>query len=463
MSRPRRVLGYARVSSAEQALGSSLRDQQAAIAAYAATRGLKVTRFYVEAESAIYEKIERREQMQALMREVRAGDLVLCDKIDRWSRDPEFTYGSVRRILELGASIYFVGDACDPSTDIGDSMLGMRAYFAREEHKRIRQRTVGTRNLLRERGYYVEGTPPFGYRRSTAKDIERNVLVVDPEAAELVREMFRLALAGKSLSQIARALGLGRKRVWSSLRCRSYLGEIKTSRGWVRGKHEPIIDAATFERVQRALTERRLGGPRPRDALAETDTWILRSIAVCAHCGAKMRSAYAGPKGEGRRYYYWCGRRCRRRYVPVALAEEKVGPLVLERLAELREELARPPKSKGPTIDFGARRRRLQQRRERYLDAHADGLMTLAELRAALAKVDEERLRLDAEAASSTPVLDAETKRTTLRELATLEQAWRRATPALRREIVARLAVRVGVAEDGSVQPVWRPLAELRA
>src|SRR5690242_9805871 len=104
MSRPRRVLGYARVSSREQALGSSLQDQQEAIRAYTSARGLIVTRFYVEAESAVHEKIERREQMQALMRDVRPGDLVLCDKLDRWSRDPEFTYGSVRKILSCGAS-----------------------------------------------------------------------------------------------------------------------------------------------------------------------------------------------------------------------------------------------------------------------------------------------------------------------------------------------------------------------
>lgn len=72
MSRPRRVIGYARVSSALQALGTSLADQQATITAYAKGRGLDVARFYVEAESAVHEKFERREQMQALMRDVRA-------------------------------------------------------------------------------------------------------------------------------------------------------------------------------------------------------------------------------------------------------------------------------------------------------------------------------------------------------------------------------------------------------
>lgn len=67
-----RALGYCRVSSLEQATGTSLRDQQAAIEAHAKARGVALERCYVEAESGIHENNERREQMQALHR-ARAG------------------------------------------------------------------------------------------------------------------------------------------------------------------------------------------------------------------------------------------------------------------------------------------------------------------------------------------------------------------------------------------------------
>lgn len=125
----RRVIGYARVSSKEQALGTSLTDQQNSIKAYAKGRGLKVDRIYVEAESAVREKLEHRDQMQALVRDVREGDLVVCAKLDRWSRDPEFSHKSVREILAKGAHMFFVDEACDPSTDQGDSMLNFRKGF----------------------------------------------------------------------------------------------------------------------------------------------------------------------------------------------------------------------------------------------------------------------------------------------------------------------------------------------
>lgn len=68
-----RALGYCRVSSLEQATGTSLRDQQAAIEAHAAARGVVLAHVYVEAESGIHENNERREQMQALLRDVRRG------------------------------------------------------------------------------------------------------------------------------------------------------------------------------------------------------------------------------------------------------------------------------------------------------------------------------------------------------------------------------------------------------
>src|ERR1019366_4324321 len=177
--RIRRVLGYARVSSELQGQGSSLRDQQDMITAYARVQRLPAPRFFVESESAIHETNEHREQVRALMADVKAGDLVVCDKIDRWSRDPEFTYRSIREILAAGASFYAVGDQCDPSTSEGDTMLNFRVLFAKEEHKRIKARMVGTRKTLRDQGYYVEGLPPFGYRRAKPrgyKGVEKNVL-----------------------------------------------------------------------------------------------------------------------------------------------------------------------------------------------------------------------------------------------------------------------------------------------
>ncbi|MFI5301597.1 MAG: recombinase family protein [Polyangiales bacterium] len=474
-----RVLGYARVSSEAQAVGSSLRDQEAAIRAYALSKGVDVAHVYVEAESAVHEKIERRDQIRALMADVRAGDLVVVDKLDRWSRDPGFSHTSIPEILRRGASFYSVSEQCDPSTPEGDSALGFRVMFAREEHKRIRERMVGTRRKLRDAGYYAEGLPPLGYRRTLAKGEkgrEKNVLVVDEKGAAIVREAFRLCVSGHSLAAIARAVEIERSRVADVLRARIYVGEIADSGGaWIKGKHPALVDADLFSRAQAALDGRRLGGARPRGAPSETSGWLLRDVATCAACGARMSAAYAGPH-EARRYYYRCSHGCERgpnrantrRWIKVREIDAEAEPLIVAHLASLREDLARDPviddPRHAPAADFADRRERLQKKRARYLEAFADDLMGRDELRAALAKLDAEGLRVDADEQATkrpNPLAVAAVRASTLREVKAIARAWGAAKPEAKRQIVTQLAKSVRIAAGQPPAFDWRTLEEL--
>lgn len=466
---PKRALGYARVSSLGQTQGSSLADQEAAIRAYAASIGVRVAHVYVEAESGAYEKIERREQMRTLLDAVQPGDLVICDKLDRWSRDRVFTLQSVRSILQLGATFYAVAERMDPSTHDGHLMLGFLAVLADADRERIKERMIGTRKRLRDRGLYAEGLPPFGYRRSLPKGErgpEKNALRIDEKRAELVRECFRLANAGHSLSGIVEETGLTRDRIRSILRSRVYLGEVLDSQGrWIKGQHAPIIDADTFARAQAGLEARRLGGPRPRGTPAETSGWFLRDVATCALCGARMGAAYAGPH-DARRYYYRCTKSCSTKFVRVDTTEREAEPLILERLEELRAELASEPKAPRPTpaADYAERRARLQKKRERFLEAFGDGLMTRDELRAAMSKLDAEGLRLDAAEKAAhrvAPLDDPATRRAALREVSTIRRAWKSATPEERREIVGVLATHARFASGKPVSFTWRPAEDL--
>jgi DNA invertase Pin-like site-specific DNA recombinase len=473
--RIRRVLGYARVSSELQGQGSSLRDQQSTIAAYARAQGHPEPRFYVESESAIHEKNEKRDRIRALLADVKAGDLVLCDKIDRWSRDPEFTYRSIREILSAGASFYAVGDQCDPSTPEGDTMLNFRVLFAKEEHKRIKARMVGTRRLLRDQGYYADGLAPFGYRRGLpkgSKGPQKNVLVIEPKEAEIVRRAFRLATR-QPLSSIAATLGLARDRVGKMLRKRVYLGEIQNTRGeWIQAKHPAIVDVDAFARARTALEGRKNAGA---SEVSETSTWILRDVARCARCGAKMTSAYAGPHGSHRRHYYRCFKQCaangpRTRtgaFIPVGPLEAAAEPLILQRLEELRDELAREPKpatTKAPMADFAQRRSKLLRRRERYLEAYADGHMTREELGAAMAKLDAALLQVDGEELAATrpsPLSTEKVRRAVLREVGAIRKAWHGATPEARRKIVGHLAESALIVAGKPCEFVWRAAEEL--
>ena len=466
--RPRRVLGYARVSSSEQAIGTSLDDQQAAITAYAETRGLSIAHMFVEAESAVHEKIERREQMRLLLADVREGDLVLCHRLDRWSRDAEFSYRTIREILAAGASFFSVEERCDPATSEGDTALGFRILFAREEHKRIKLRTVGTRRLLRDRGYYVEGLPPYGYARQDTKGIQRNVLRPVPDEAETVRRVFAMCIAGRPISKIADAVGVKRDLVHDILRRRVYMGEIQnTSGAWIRAQHEPIIAPDVFARAREAVDGRRLIGRRERPEGAETATWLLRDVVRCALCHGPMSAAYAGTP-EARRHYYRCYRKCTPRHVRVDAVERVVADMIAERLVELRDELSREPERPSetrPSTNWAAKLEKNASRRARTLEAHADGHMTREELRTRMAALESERLTIEAKAAhdAPSPLAKPEVRAEALRDLRQLQRAWRGGKPVVRREIATHLLVSVLIAADREPLPAWRSATDLAA
>ena len=460
---PLRVLGYARVSSVEQAIGTSLQDQQNVITAYTKNRGLTVHQMYVEAESAVHERAERRDQVRALMSGIRERDLVLVDKIDRWSRDPEFTYGSIRKILAAGASFYAIGDDCDPSTAAGDSALGFRILFAREEHKRIRQRMVGTRYLLKDKGYYPEGLLPLGYVRQDVKGAEKNALIIDEAGAEIVRSVFRLCIEGRSLRQISDDLQVSSNKVHCTLRNRVYLGEVRNSHGeWIRGRHVPIIDVEMFARAAESLKRRQLGRRLPR-AGSETSTWWLRDLTVCALCGTKMSSAYGVRANGTRPYYYRCGAQCNARYVNVRSLEESCETIVIARLTELQHRLSTAKADMPPTarvVDPAQRQARLAQKRERYVEMYADGVLTRETLRKHLDALQGEQTAIDA-LRLVTPTVTPAQRRAALQGVGQMRRAFMAADPTERRKIVNAIAASVAIAVDREPAFVWLPVEDL--
>ena len=89
---------------------------------------------------------------------------------------------------------------------------------------------------------------------------------------------------------------------------------------------------------------------------------------------------------------------------------------------------------------------------------HADGITSRAELVAAIAKVDAERLKLDAkEGAAKAPSLlsDAGIRRATLASVALLAKVWKVASGAERREVVNILAAAVGLEAGKDPMPTW--------
>jgi len=474
--RPARVLGYVRVSGREQGeRGTSLEGQQDELRRFCAGRGYPEPIIRLEVESASPEKIEKRDELHGLIADARPGDLIVVCRVDRWSRDLEYGVGSVRKIVKRGVGWYSVGESIDATTSQGDSVLGIMAWAADQERKRIKERTVGRRAELRDQGLYVEGPAPYGYRRGSREERRQLLLELVPDEAAVVREAFERCLS-ESVERVRDWLEGETARAWDKkaahllLMNRVYLGEVKSSSGaWIPSTHTPAITRDLYERAQAAMAARKLGGRSPSSE-SRTATWLLRGLASCPDCGSRMGAQYSRSTDGG---YYACARRlrlgvsaCAAPYVPVDKADAAAGVAALAQLATFRRELARPRGAVAPTRkarDFGADRARLRSARERAVRLATDGTITREDLARELARLDQELGRLEVAAgaaARSETAQDPEARRAALADVERLERAWRRAPVEVRREALRGLAASIVLRPTGA-EIAWRSADEL--
>ncbi len=184
--------------------------------------------------------------------------------------------------------------------------------------KNISKKIKSVKRDKQRKGLFIGGKPMFGYKMHPT---EKNQIVVDEEAARIVRRIFNMALEGISCRKIAIQLneemvptpatyaGLTIKnpgpytRLWSSerisemLQNETYIGNMVQGRtvkisykskkclrqakeNWVvvENTHEPLIDAETFQKVQLLVNSRKRTRSRTYD-------FLLRGLIFCHECG----------------------------------------------------------------------------------------------------------------------------------------------------------------------------------
>lgn len=459
----RRAWGYARVSSDEQGrTGTSLDGQEAEIRRYAGAQGWRLCGLRREIESGGAEKLESRVELQALLREAQPGDAILVTRVDRWSRDLPHAVASARDLAKRGIALMAIQDGIDASTPYGDQMLGVMAWASDLERSRIKVRTVGRRNELRDMGMWVEGIPPLGYR------VVKRRLEVDPKKAPIVGEVFARCIAGQSLSQILVWLhSIGepgdKKKVQMLLRRRWYLGEFRRTDGTWFPNHEAIVDPLTFAQAARALESRKLGGRR-HEADSRTASWLCRGLGRCI-CGARMNASY----GSGRDYYACGGRlggsECDEQYARQDLVDAKITRDVVRRLETLRRELSKERTGVDPEPDRARLKSALdsaKQKRARVVSLYVDGTITSEEMQRRAAKLDSEAATLASELALIGEPLTHAARASALADVRKLRDGWEGLEVAERRHVLALLSERVTFSE-GTAEVEWASAESLGA
>ena len=493
----KRFLGYRRVSTGEQGtVGTSLDGQRDELTQLAVHMRAPVVLDFVEVESGAAEKEERRVEVARLLDAVRPGDVVAVTKFDRFTRDLEFAIRKVREILKKGARFISIAEGEFDSSPEGELKLSIWASIAQMERARIRDRTHGQKVRLRAQGKFLDGIPAFGYLRAKGRDASDKPrrLVIDPEKAPILVEMFQMCIGGASIVDIARHLranytGFGFSNAWvaCALCNRVYTGQLATTPVRTRGAppgfrraatwldtHEPIVTMDIWSRAQAALASRRIGGDRPK-AGSGTESFLMRSLATCGVCGSIVCGVPIYKASTTKRVgYYVCRRRthppegrprCTKApYVQQLVCDAEIEHATLARLVELGDHLAdapEPPK-KGP--NFIAKRASIAARRQRLVQAVASGKLGLDDIDAPIAALDVERDDVEVAAAEHAARAGTDTvegRRAALAFVDVVSAAWAGLTPSEKRSVLAILAERIVLTVERKVDVTWRDASGL--
>ncbi len=300
----KRYVALARVSSREQEKeGFSLDVQEDALRAYAEKEGGRIVKLWRIAETAT--KAEQRTSFREMLAYAKqhAGQLngLLVYKVDRAARNMS-DYGKLEELesvfgLQLIATSQHTQD--NPAGRMARRMLASMAAFFTE------QLALDVKDGLarRVRDGWFPTVAPYGYR--TERVDGRSIVKIDLTEADHVRRIFHLyAFEHCTLDMVIAKLNAEgrtytqkqphwqRSKVHRILRDRSYIGDLRYHDAWQPGRHEPLIDSDTFQRVQKLLGDK---------IYKAHELTYAGELITCGHCGRPITGEIVVKKPSGKR------------------------------------------------------------------------------------------------------------------------------------------------------------------
>jgi putative DNA-invertase from lambdoid prophage Rac len=131
-----RVYGYTRVSTVEQAEGSSLAEQARKIKGVALMKGVEVDHIFSERGVSGSIPLEQRPAGRELLAAVHAGDLLIVSKLDRAFRNAADALTKADAWKRQGIRLIVADMGAEPVTDNGTAKLFFSVLAAMAEFER---------------------------------------------------------------------------------------------------------------------------------------------------------------------------------------------------------------------------------------------------------------------------------------------------------------------------------------
>ena len=233
---------YIRVSSEEQVSGYGLDVQRERCRAQAIAKGWSIAGEYEDAGISGTKDATQRPGLAGLIAAAEIGniDAVIVLALDRLGRRTRIVLDLVDQLSAAGVDIVSCKESLDTTTPAGRFVLTMFAAIAQLERDNIVERTTAGRNVRGLKDGEKGGRVPYGYTRGPAG------LVIDEDAAGIVRRIFRLRADHHTLRDIASILTTPSPRggAWFASGVREILINEPAYRGGCRGESSerwPVI------------------------------------------------------------------------------------------------------------------------------------------------------------------------------------------------------------------------------
>ncbi len=308
------VIIYCRVSSDEQAEGTSLDVQEQRLTRYCERLGYNIIDI-PHKEDASGKTFKKRPVIQNIMNYIRKHkgqvDKLLVLRWNRYSRDLPTAMANLVELQTLHVEVNSIEETINYESASWPHLLGTYIGMAHSDNLSRSHATLdgihGT--LLKGK---CTNKAPRGYKNVRVSKHNCYVEVDEPKA-KIIRQAFQEVAKGIETANCIRKRlcpSIPRGTFFRMLHNVFYKGQIivPAYRGEpeqiVEGKHEAIIDADTFDKVQDILSGKRKSEPKLSKAI-DPDLY-LRKYIVCPICGHSITGATSTGKGGKYKYYNCC-------------------------------------------------------------------------------------------------------------------------------------------------------------
>jgi len=273
----------------------SLESQLNELISLAKRLNLSVIETFIESKSA---KSPGRPQFDEMIKRINQNkaDGIICWKLDRLSRNP-IDGGQIIWLLQKNIikhiQTFDRGYYPEDNVLLMNVEFGMANQFILDLGRNVKR---GLKTKA-EKGW-LPSIAPIGYLNDKSKGKGLKEIAKDPERFELVKKMWQLMLTGlytpTKIIEIAheewgilnpKNRFISRSTIYKLFTNPFYYGwyEYPVGSGnWHQGRHEPMITASEYDRVQLLLAQR--GKPRRLKKIDFSFTGILR----CGECGGNI-------------------------------------------------------------------------------------------------------------------------------------------------------------------------------